>query len=283
MTLRLTDRDRSILRDVWLFRYATTEQLARLHFSNLKVAQRRLRKLADGGLLDRFSPRESSKAGFHPWWYRLGRPGARALSVDVGLPVDHLLPPKRSPQSNQFLDHHREVNDFRVWLRRAVSATEGRFRCRFVPEYSEVEDVVNPVAVRTNSGKTVNPDGAFCLERVDGRSALFLLEVDRGTEPLEGRHPNSIIRKLGGYRSMFDEEADGHYADMFGKPFRGFRVLFVVPDSKRGEAIRKCSTRAELEPLVWTCRSELLASGAELVEPVWSVGAETEQRLPLTV
>ena len=279
MKVRLTDRDRKIIRDIWLFRYSNAEQLCRLHFSSIKVAQRRLRKLSEAGYIDRFSPRRGQREGFHPWWYRLGRKGAELLVPDLGRPAKDLMPPKRTPRGLRFLDHHSGVIDFRVWLRLGVRATAGEFRCRFVPEYEELAGDGNRISIGLSTGAVVRPDGAVCLERRDGRAALLILELDRGTEPLSGRPENSITSKLRRYRLLFDSSADRHYWQLFSRQFRAFRCLFVVTDATRAEGVRRCAEAARLDPLIWIAVATEVSRSLDLNDPIWETGSG--RRLPL--
>ena len=106
--------------------------------------------------------------------------------------------------------------------------------------------------------KLLVPDGVFTLEREDDRWALFLLEVDRGTEPLTGRHRSSIEGKFTMYRDGFDARGEERYAALFDAELRGFRILCVVPDEKRRDGFLRLAARMDLEPLVWVSTSSVI-------------------------
>lgn len=264
----VTTRDLQLLEDIWRYRYVTSRQVTRLHFGNHKVAQRRLRALTTAGLLQRFHPSDSLRAGFHAWWYRLARAGARYVSNAGHLPLAAVLPPTRAPRTLAFLAHHALVTDFRLWLGEACASAPG-FAHRFLAcEAPRGEG--SRVALPLQSGRVVLPDGAFVLTRAD-RCALFVLEADRGTEPLSGRHPSSIARKLAAYQEAYDTRAEAHLAALVQASVCGFRVLFVVPDRERQERIVALAEHLDLAPLVWVTTHHVLQERGRLDLACWAV------------
>ena len=124
------------------------------------------------------------------------------FSHQKALAPEEIRPPIRPPQGVGYLAHHRLLTDFRIWLREGCAGPEGEFGYQFVPSYEEVRVEGRRrrrVAIEVPGRKRrLVPDGAFTLVRsADGKAALFLLEIDRGTEPLSGVHPSSIEKKLG--------------------------------------------------------------------------------------
>ena len=269
----LTERDLAILQDLWLYRYLLTAQICRLHFTNIKVAQRAMRRLHALGVVDRFRSDSALRAGFRSWVFRLSGRGATHLAGILDLDTANLRPPRRPPGSMWFLDHHRSVTDFRIWLREACAASAGEFGYRYVPSYEEVRRqggrarrIAFPVR---RANRLLIPDGVFTLDRNDGRSALFLLEVDRGTEPLTGRHSNSIERKLLLYRDAYDERGEVWYGKLFGTAFQGFRMLWLVPDENRRLRLLEQAVRLDLTPLVWAGLQEVTSAAGDLRERAW--------------
>ncbi len=278
-----TSRDEMILKDVWLYRYLQTRQIARLHFGgNIKIAQRRMRKLYEAGMVRRFRSDAALRAGFRTWVYRLARRGAEVLSGILGEPARDLMPPTRPPNSMRHLDHHRDLTDFRIWLREGCVASDGRFGYKFIPGYEEIRGggarrrriALNLPEIRTS----LIPDGAFTLDSEDGRSALFLLEIDRGTEPLTGRHPSSIEKKFFSYNQAFDGFAERLYERLFESEFRGFRILCLVPDEKRRAGFLRLAEMTDVKPLVWVGLSPLVESPGDLEAPLWLFSADEEPR-----
>lgn len=274
----LTPRDIALLRDTGRYRYLTSSQVARLHFSHPKVAQRRLRQLVAAGLLRRFHPSEVTRAGFQTWWYALTRPGAREVSAATGLPLTAVLPPTRQPRTLGFLAHHTQTTDFRLWLHEACTPTSG-FSYAYLPSYDETTSngrrtrrAALPLAGTPGS---LVPDGVFTLTHGD-RSALFVLEVDRGTEPLTGHHPNAIERKLLAYRTAYDTHAEDHLATLFGVDLSGFRILCLVPDAARQARFLELARRLDLLPLVWVTTTSLTRDRGRLDTAAWAVTSTTD-------
>lgn len=269
----LTARDRRILRDIWLYRYLRTPQVTRLHFSNQKLAQRRMRRLVEGGFVERFRADDAVRAGFRTWCFRLSRKGARVVASSEGLPVRGVIPSSRAPRRLRFLDHHSMTVDFRIWLREGCEASRGRFGYRFVPSYEEVREngvrrrrtVLDVPRLKTH----LVPDGVFVLETRDARSSLFVLEIDRGTEPLTGSHPSAIERKLDLYSVGFESNSDAAYEQLFGVKFSGFRVLCLVPDSRRADGFLKLAKKCDLQPLVWVGLDDVVRGRGDLNKKWW--------------
>lgn len=269
----LTDRDRRVLVDLWRFRYLTTTQLCRLHFSHPKLAQRRLRRLAQGGLVSRFRTAEAATSGFRMWSHHLAGRAVPLVADALGLPASRLSHPTKPPRSIAFLFHHILLTDFRIWLREGCQASAGVFGYRFVPAYEETRhDGIRArrvVLQVPGHSRTLVPDGVFSLDRSDGRRALFCTEIDRGTEPVAGRHPSAIEHKLLTYRAAFEARAERSYETLFHHSFTGFRVLFLVPDEARAASILKLAAKIELDPLVWLATHSLVDRPGRLGDEAW--------------
>ena len=275
---RMTNRDAALLRDLWLFRYLTTKQISRLHFGHLKIAQRRLRALTARKLVDRFRTVEASQTGFRTWWYRLARRGAEVVCRREDLQVERILPPTRRPRTMGFLAHHGLLSDFRIWLREGCHDSAGEFGYRFIPSYEEVRGGRGRrVALSVpRHRRLLIPDGVFELERRDRRRALFLLEIDRGTEPLTGKHRSSIVGKFGMYRDAFESRAENRYAQLFDADFSGFRVLCIVPDETRQAGFLRLAAKMDLVPIVWVTTQDVLESRGDLDLACWSTTVDGE-------
>ena len=278
----LTERDQAVLRDLADFRYLSTRQIARLHFGNLKLTQRRLRRLLASGYVVRVPTEPAARAGFHEWVYAAspGRVG-QFPGVDATRFAGAVLDPSRG-FGLRYAAHHRVLTDFRIWLREGVTRSAGAFTCDFIPGYAESSRVqgrrrLASIDVGTPYGLLV-PDGLFVLRRSDGRAALFFLEIDRGSEPLRGKHASSVLRKLEMYRKVYDGRLFDSFSVAFDYDFSGFRVFFVTPDEARALAILNVAESADLEPLVWTTIENSLSAPGDLAAPVWKDSPEGQLR-----
>lgn len=251
--LRTTKRDEAILRDAWLLRYVTAQHIQRLHFTHIKPTQRRLKQLTEHRYLSRFQPERAAQTGFRTWWYKLAKKGAQHVAKNQRLEPREVMPPTRSPKSPAHLEHHSLITDFRIWLREACQATQGRFSYEYIPNYQETRDrglrrrriALTP----PNQNQLLIPDGAFTLIH-DGKAALFLLEADQGTEPLTGKHRSAIHRKLDAYAAVYDAQGEDAYQHIFQNEYTGFRILCLVPDKARQEAFLRIAEHTDLTPLV---------------------------------
>ena len=278
----LTVRDHLVLSDLSIYRYLTVAQVARLRFGHRKLAERRMRRLNALRVVERFQPCAAPRTGFHEWIYRLSPSGAQIVAADKAVPVDSVKPPVRRPRGGDYLAHHRELTDFRIWLHEGCRASAGAFALDFIPAYEECRTDGRRhrrAGVEIPSvGRAIIPDAVFCLHRRDGRAALLMLEIDRGTEPLSGGHPNAISRKLDRYHHAFEAKAETSLAAMFGHEFKGFRILFVVPDAHRANAVLRLAERAELDPLIWVTTRDRVTISGDLGAPIWQDGHSSSPR-----
>ncbi len=263
-------RDLAILRDLWLFRYLTAVQVSRLRIGHLKVAQRRLRILAASQLVTRFRLQAAGPLGDQRWFYCLSRQGARRVAAAEGVQPSQLIVPIHSATAPAYLAHHEVLTDTRIWIREACDARG--LACRFVPAYEELRQDGRHrrrVALQVGAGQFI-PDGVFTIDRPNGKSALFLLEIDQGTEPLHRAAGSSVEGKLLLFRAAFDEGLTA-YARLFDRSFRGARLLWIVPDERRQRAILDLAVREDLSPLVWITTQEHMDRPGSLCDPAWTV------------
>lgn len=77
-------RDVAVVRDIWRYKFLTSTQLGELHWPGcvVRVVNKRLTKLFNAGLVERFRPITRTGGSF-PWTYQLGVEGHRLLR-DVG-------------------------------------------------------------------------------------------------------------------------------------------------------------------------------------------------------
>jgi DNA-binding transcriptional ArsR family regulator len=120
--LALTDRDVDLLAAVDEHRYLTTSMLALLFWgSDSSAARRRLKKLYDAGLLEKFRPAVAT-GGSHEWIYRLTESGWDVLAAE-GEPSGG-----RSPRELHYLgyvQHDLEVSSLVLTLALRTAPGDG--------------------------------------------------------------------------------------------------------------------------------------------------------------
>jgi hypothetical protein len=243
----VTDRDRAILRSVADYRLLTPEQLQRLHFPSAQTTLRRLRRLEDAGLLlrqrsDAIPTHLVSLTSLGTATLRGGDAPCSGSAVERRLPV-------RLPGA-YFLKHLLEVNDFRIGLElnarqrldlEVLGVLADMDRSATGPAAQPRAVLSETVTFEGERGERMahTPDLAFGLRRNE-RQALFLIEIDRGTEVVGDprRGVGLFVRFY--LRALVTGAFEGLGAKLGGREgFRGFRVLVVTTSSARVEAIRE--------------------------------------------
>ena len=125
----------------------------------------------------------------------------------------------------------------------------------------------------------VEPDYAFSLGfPAEKRRANFLVEIDRGTMPVERADltASSILRKFLAYQALWRAKA---HTTQFG--WRNFRVLILTTDAERVGNMRDClraQTGGQGSPLFWFADREAMNWQA-LVDHHWIDGTEVRRQL----
>ncbi|MCH8919738.1 MAG: replication-relaxation family protein, partial [Chloroflexi bacterium] len=152
-----------------------------------------------------------------------------------------------------FLRHFLGINDFRISLNLALNAQTELELSGFIPEYygektskgGTVKYIRDLVCDIKDPETLINytPDGVFALEKND-RTALFFLEIDRGTEVLSNPE-KGFSKAINFYYNYFISKKFQRYQEDFKcEPFRGFRVLFVTTTEVRLENMREALSKA---------------------------------------
>ena len=278
----VTERDRVILRSLAEYRLLTTEQVQRLHFPSTQTTLRRLRRLEVAKLIQRHRTDALSTHAV-----TLTSKGAGLLHDASPASLEAASPghrPVRLP-GEFFLRHMAAVNDFRIALELAVRQRPDVELLGVLTDTARtaVGPSTQPRAVLSESvsfgtgdqDRLVHvPDLAFALRRGD-RQALFLVEVDRGTEVVGDpkRGVGLFVRFY--LRALVTGGFQGLGSRLGGSAgFRGFRVLVVTTTAARVEAIRARWGTMPVEPeqakqFIWLSDSSVLLSG-DLLEHGWA-------------
>lgn len=122
---------------------------------------------------------------------------------------------------------------------------------------------------KTCDGKEISffPDVVMrCYDKHTGRSLLFFIEIDRGTESLispDRKLGNDIAGKIINYLHYWDKGLYKQYEQVWKCSFNGFRLLFVANSVQRCNGIcRLVSELGNASNFVWlTHIKELFISG----------------------
>lgn len=260
LSAQLTEADVAVLRRVLELRFASGNQLKRMHFngSTDRAARRALLRLTCLDVLERL-PRQVGgvRAGSAGFVYRLGLAGQR-IALERGW-----LPERRRRRSRVpgtlFLRHALVVAELHA---RLVEADRSR-------RLELLELRAEPACWRTHSGigpqrLILKPDSYLRLGAGDFELSYFI-EVDLGSEGM-----GALSRQLRAYAAYFESGREQAERGVFPK------VLWVAPDEKRVEAIRECVKRLP-RPARELFQVELFA---DAVSVVGNTSTEPEKESP---
>ena len=159
--MRLTDRDKQVIRAVHEFRVLRTDQIQALHFGSRQTAQDRLSKLYHNGYLERRTIRVVGGAASSPALYILDDRGAEVLRSEFGMDV---RPPKKDKRLGvKFLEHTLDINMVRVAI--TLAAREHGYEIvdwlddiTLSADYDRVQ-----LPGRQNRSVPVTPDSYFAI------------------------------------------------------------------------------------------------------------------------
>ncbi len=219
----LTPRDRQVLDLVAEHQVLTTWQLLALVFPSEARAQRRLRELAELGVLFRTQPHRAA-GGSKPFHYLLGYRGAELLTAQRGAasprPAAHLQKITRileSPTLRHLLGVNQFFADLSGYTRGLGAGRAG------LPEGEGLRVWHSEAWVREYYRPHVRPDG-YGLWSQHERSLGFFLEHDTGAESLL-----AVADKLEDYTGKHHDTARALTA----------MVLFWVASRRREQGLRK--------------------------------------------
>ena len=180
-------RDLAVVIDVWRYKFLTSTQILELHWNGCvpRVANKRLTKLFDAGLVDRFRP--VARTGSFPWTYQLGPEGHRLLREIGRLDARARFQPHKV-YDYRYVLHEVHLNAWVLAWRRLLRdrIIEWQGECEIEPptevrkEQPRLADGRSVAGLRDGRGRLVRPDAIVRASRqADGGTRAFLIEYDR--------------------------------------------------------------------------------------------------------
>ena len=207
LAARLTARDRWLLHALREHQVLTGPQIARIAFDGPRIANRRLKILAEElRVIDRFRPLRA--IGSAPEHYVLGPYGAQVLAAEAGVTIKELgyhrnraLAIAHSPR----LNHQVGVNEVYSHLAAASRPAGGNAKRQDAENATGPEEALviwwSELTCFHLYGDLARPDafGRWQAPAAGGgvRTAEFFLEYDTGTENLD-----RLLAKLDGYARL---------------------------------------------------------------------------------
>jgi hypothetical protein len=219
-------RDMAIVKDVWRYKLLASAQLHELWWPgrSQRAAQKRLTRLFEAGLLERFRP--VTRRGSYPWIYQLGPKGHRLLR-HAGLIGARQRYERRDVYDYTYVLHDLHLNSwvlaYRRLLKDALLEWEGETAIEPPPAVRNaqlhLDDSWSVEGLKTDQPRGVVPDAVLELVGPDGEgSRVFLVEYDR-TSRVDKNYEK--FRRYDAFLSWWWRHT--HYGHQDASPF----VLFV--------------------------------------------------------
>jgi len=275
MQLRLTKTDCEILAAIAEHRVLCIRHLAVLLQRNIQALRRRIRKLAEHGLIETASRALGNGPGRSEQFLGVASAGVQLLKeqrfLGRELPDDAV-----TGKGIRCVEHQLLVNDFRVQLaqmERRVPALGVRFLCATSPTHQQETDldwVRQSIPATEDMPETVEfiPDGVMAISHTGlDKTLLFFLEADRGSETLASLRGDKgdLRQKILNYQALFRHRLHTRYEQAWGCSLSGFRLLLLAHSAPRLSALCRLVRGLPPSDFIWlTDHASLLAKG------VWS-------------
>lgn len=286
ISFRLTQADLHLLRLVGECRVLRMSDLAVLLQRNVRALRRRLQRLAREHVVEVAAPAFGHGRGRPEKLVSLPERGVDVLRAKGILKPD--VPVERvTAAAIHCVEHHLLVNAFRAQLAQAgrlVPALSTRFLSPDSPFLRRTKNGSPMVHERFSADDPADgwidftPDGVFSVtDRELGKTLLFFLEVDMGTQPLTSGKTGArdIRQKILNYQECFRQKRYKRYEKVWKCMLGGFRLLFLTVGVSRMTAL--CRLAREMRPsdFIWVSdRSSLASEG--VWAPVWARGGRIE-------
>jgi len=302
MSFRLKTTDCNILECLAEHRILTVSQVAALFHKSKQAIRRRLHDLEERGLVEVVGSELGRGRGRPENSLGLTERGIDVLKEKALLPRD--IPCDKVLGDSLFArDHQLLLNWFRIHLKQtervlvSVSMKVFAQNSPFIPRGQDGRILItdcSPVPGSGMKGVKFTPDAVFAIaDSVAGKTCLFFLEVDRGTETIVSpkRDMTDVRQKIVNYQWYFHSGGYKRFEEVFAAKFRGFRLLFLT--STHGRLVALCQLAQEMKPsnFIWLTEcgrlfvdgasAEIWARGGDLQAPQQSILGSLCCRAPL--
>ena len=282
MSFRLKATDCSILECLAEYRVLTVTQVTAVFHKSRQVVRRRLHDLEEARLVEVVGSELGRGRGRPENSLGLTERGIDMLKEKSLLGQD--VPYEKVLGDSLFgADHQLLLNWFRIHLKEIervlprVSIKVLAQNSPFLPKGQDdrlLTTDCSPVPGSGMKGIVFWPDAVFAIaDSAAGKTCLFFLEVDRGTETIASpkRDMTDVRQKIVNYQWYFQSGGYKRYEEVFKTNLRGFRLLFLT--STHGRLVALCQLVQEMKPsnFIWLTEcGRLFADGASA--EIWAKG-----------
>lgn len=271
--MRLTERDKEIVKTVYDYRVLRQDQVQTLFFGDnpgaKAAAQRRLVKLYDYRFLERYFLPTRGGLMSSPILYGLDKRGAELLRAEFGYD-DLRWYPSSKELKDDFLEHTLAIADFRVSA--TVACKKLGYDLLTWKGEAELKADYDRVNVRTAKGYSrsvsVIPDSYIALSTPLGKTHFFL-ELDRGTMTTR-RFQGKVEAYVAYYRS-------GEYQRRYGT--QSLRILTVTLGEGRLTNLKRVTEGVKDTNWFWFGLLSQMDAERVLSAPIWQVAGQAQHRV----
>ena len=304
MPQKINSQSLGLLLELADYRILSLSQIAALRFGSKRSARRRMQDLLGAGLVEVLPIRAGSEAGRPEKVYGLGIRGYQELDrhgrIPKGIKDVQATGESLVPQG----EHQILLNGLRVQLVH-LSRQFPRIGIRVLSSNSPLlwlpDEGRSLLSDEVEMGDDAAPqrfcpDAAFAITDTDqDKAVLFLLEADRGTEPLRGGDParSEIESKVRRYQEYFHTKRYKRYEEVFKAALNGFRLLFLTDTDARLSGLCSLVRGNPPSDFVWLTTSQRMhlhgisgfiwSRGGRIEEPPESILGSLARDLPSPV
>lgn len=262
MDNKLTDKNIRLLKLFLDYRILTVAQITALCFPSRQMARRKIREFTKAGLINFTTQGFGPSSGRPERLIFLSNDAVKILKDIDAIRSGILLESFPSIEPRHF-EHQLLLNWVRIYLNHAgecISQINTNFLSPLFhyKDYSFKTDDYQP-------DSSPIPDGIFSISyEGQGKSLLFFLEVDMGTETISSNNPVSkdIRKKILCYQHIFKKQAYKKLESLFQCQFNGFRTLFVANTEYRLKQLCKLTKSMTSTDFIWlTDKNSIFQNG----------------------
>jgi hypothetical protein len=274
--------DIQILAEIAEKKFLTPLQLSILCNRSQQTIRRRLRFLFNKGFTSIRERVFAEKAGRKGNILIISEKGLKILQKEKVL-SDHALYVTDKSIGSLSIEHELLVNWVLISVNE-IQEVKDQFKVLFLTTSSHVLKSGSPERpfisekffkiASPDQNFMLLPDGVFMIsDKNTGKTLLFFLEVDMGTETIvsPSNQSGDLFYKITKYKNLFEHQNFDKYNKFFNYEIKGFRLLFVTSTKSRMLSVSNFVQEIQPSDFIWvTSKSDVLSKG--IAAKIWARG-----------